>query len=126
VGLPDHMHMIMTLPSGDNNYSLRWSLIKGNFSRNINPFKYREIISSSCKQNRERGIWQRRFWEHLTRDDNEVEHYTNYIHYNPVKHGYVTSASKWKFSSIHQYIAKGMIPPGWGNNCKFQEPGYGE
>jgi putative transposase len=86
VVLPDHLHAIWTLPQGDNDYSKRWQLIKAGFSRGI---KNDEYISASRKLKGERGIWQRRYWEHLIRDDADYENHVNYIHFNPVKHGYV-------------------------------------
>ena len=83
--MPDHCHMIMTLPEGDKNYPLRLSLIKSSFSIQI---ERDENISDSRKKKRERGIWQRRYWEHLIKDAEDYEHHINYIHFNPVKHGY--------------------------------------
>jgi len=80
--LPDHLHAMLTLPLGDAEYSQRWNLIKGCFSRGIGRI---EEISSSRQNKRERGIWQRRFWEHMIRDDRDYERHINYIHYNPVK-----------------------------------------
>jgi putative transposase len=71
----------MSLPEGDGNYSLRWNIIKGIFSKHID---LDEAIVASRKNKRERGIWQRRFWEHLIRDELDYEHHINYIHYNPV------------------------------------------
>ncbi|PNT85618.1 REP-associated tyrosine transposase [Coxiella burnetii] len=90
--LPDHLHMIMTLPENDAKYSQRWNLIKGYFSRSIEK---NERISMSRKSKRERGIWQRRFWEHLIRNEDVFEKHVNYIHYNPVKHGCVENPMDW-------------------------------
>ena len=89
VVLPDHLHALLTLPQNDNDYSTRWSLIKAGFSRLLPKD---ERISPSRKTKGERGIWQRRFWEHAIRDEQDFENHLNYIHYNPVKHGYVESA----------------------------------
>lgn len=108
--LPDHLHLIMTLPENDSNYSLRWSMIKSLFSKQI---IFSEPISAARIKKRERGIWQRRFWEHLIRDEADLENHVNYIHFNPVKHGYVNNPIDWKFSSIHSYIQKGIIPYNW-------------
>jgi len=109
--LPDHLHMVMSLPEGDANYSQRWNLIKGCFSRSI---ECTERISIVRKKKRERGIWQKRFWEHLIRDEKDFKRHVDYIHYNPVKHGYVRSAADWKYSSIHHYIAMEILPRNWG------------
>lgn len=110
VVLPEHIHITMTLPANDSNYPLRISFIKGAFSRQINTG---EFINASRKSKRERGIWQRRYWEHFIRDERDYENHLNYIHNNPVKHGYVKSASQWPYSSIHRYIKLGILPASW-------------
>lgn len=86
VVLPEHLHAIWKLPEGDANYSMRWSLIKSAFSRRLEKT---EFIRASRASKRERGIWQRRYWEHQIRDELDFEKHVDYIHYNPVKHGYV-------------------------------------
>ena len=110
--LPDHLHMIMTLPENDANYSLRWNIIKSIFTRRIALF---EPISQARKNKRERGIWQRRFWEHLIRDELDYIQHVNYIHYNPVKHGYVAKPSDWEYSSIHHFIKLGILTKDWAS-----------
>ena len=112
VVLPEHMHMTMTLPPDDANYSQRISFIKSAFSRQLEPI---ECINSSRSTKRERGIWQRRFWEHLITDEQDYERHLDYIHYNPVKHGHVTSPSQWPHSSIHRYIKAGFLPANWAS-----------
>ena len=97
--LPEHLHCIWTLPSMDDDFSLRWRKIKYHFSYNLLP---NEKVSSSRKNKKERGIWQRRFWEHLIKDQDDFNRHVQYIHYNPVKHGYCKNAADWPFSSIHQ------------------------
>ena len=121
--LPDHLHAIWTLSEDDNDFSTRWSLIKSGFSRGITKG---EFINVSRQSKGERGIWQRRFWEHLIRDDNDYARHIDYIHYNPVKHGYVEQASTWVNSSIHQYIQQGIIDNAWGVNMPFDDTGFGE
>ena len=96
--LPDHLHCIWTLPKDDSDYSTRWMLIKSQFSRGI---PQRETISKSRSGKRERGIWQRRFWEHVIRDDNDMKNHIEYIHNNPVKHGYAQRPTDWPYSSVH-------------------------
>jgi putative transposase len=108
--LPDHLHAIFSLPENDSNYSLRWNLIKGYFSKEIHT---KEPISASRKNKKERGIWQRRFWEHLILNENDLKNHIDYIHYNPVKHGYVQQAAQWKYSSIHRYIKNGTLSKNW-------------
>ncbi|TVO74102.1 REP-associated tyrosine transposase [Sedimenticola selenatireducens] len=121
--LPDHLHAIWTLPDGDRDYSKRWMLIKASFSRGIMKG---EQISMSRKAKGERGIWQRRYWEHLIRDDEDFQRHVDYIHYNPVKHGWVKRASDWPYSSIHRYIKKGVLDPNWGVSDVTGGVGFGE
>jgi len=112
--LPDHLHAIWELPEGDVDFPLRWSLIKARFSRIMPKI---EFIDESQKLKRERGIWQRRYWEHQIRDDDDLEKHVAYIYYNPVKHGYVKRAVDWPYSSIHHAISKGIIDENWGYVC---------
>jgi putative transposase len=109
--LPDHLHCIWTLPDGDADYPLRWALIKAGFSRRI-PKTERRNPSRIDKG--ERGVWQRRYWEHLIRDERDYARHLDYIHFNPVKHGYAQCAADWPYSSIHRYIAAGTLARDWG------------
>ncbi len=110
VVLPDHLHAIWTLPEGDHDFAERWGLIKANFSRNIERI---EQIGESRKRKGERGIWQRRYWEHLIRDDEDFASHVSYIHINPVKHGHASRASDWPWSSIHRSIRNGEVSSDW-------------
>lgn len=121
--LPDHLHALWALPAGDADFSTRWSLIKSNFSRGLDPARSR---STSKSIKREKGIWQRRFWEHLIRNDADLERHTDYIHFNPVKHGHVTRVSDWPHSSFHRYVANGQLPADWGGDLKEIEGAFGE
>ena len=109
--LPDHLHAVWTLPVGDHDFATRWMLIKAGFSRRIAAGERRNPSRASKG---ERGIWQRRYWEHLVRDDGDYARHVDYVHFNPVKHGHVTRAADWPYSSIHRYIASGVITPDWG------------
>ncbi|HEY2926985.1 REP-associated tyrosine transposase [Piscinibacter sp.] len=111
VVLPDHLHLLMTLPQGDADFATRIMLIKQRFSRQVPKG---ERIGSSRVARGERGVWQRRYWEHLIRDEDDLRTHVEYIHFNPVKHGYARRASDWPHSSIHRYIERGQIDPGWG------------
>ena len=113
----------MTLPKQDKNYSLRLRLIKGSFSYQS---ACSEHLTLARKNKNERGIWQRRFWEHLIRDEKDYEHHFNYIHYNPVKHCYVKKASDWPYSSIHHYIKTGILSENWAYDAHFNEENFGE
>ncbi|HEY6530615.1 MAG TPA: transposase [Cellvibrionaceae bacterium] len=105
VVMPNHLHCILHLPDGDCNYPMRWRLIKSYFSRALAPI---EPVSASRKNKKERGIWQRRFWEHTLRDEGDYVNHINYIHNNPVKHGYVSSPKDWPYSSLHCYERIGV------------------
>lgn len=99
VVLPDHLHCIWTLPEGDCDYAKRWALIKIYFSKTLPKTEH---INPSRTQKGERGIWQRRFWEHVIRDERDYLNHIEYIHNNPIKHDYVSNAQDWPYSSIHQ------------------------
>jgi putative transposase len=120
VVLPDHMHAIWTLPDGDADFSGRWSLIKAGFSRAI---ARTEDIPASRRGKRERGIWQRRFWEHLIRDEEDLHRHIDYVHINPVKHGHANRATDWPHSSIHRYIRAGWLTADWA--CDADDSGMG-
>jgi putative transposase len=102
VVLLDHLHTIWTLPPGDADYATRWRLIKSGFSRALPRI---EAISASRLGKGERGIWQRRYWEHTLRDEADFARHVDYIHFNPVKHGRVAEIHEWPYSSVHR-IAK--------------------
>jgi len=116
VVMPEHLHCIWQLPVGDADYSVRWALIKAGFSRGL---PRGESIAKSRIGRRERGIWQRRYWEHLIRDENDLRRHIDYIHFNPVKHGYVQRAADWQWSSLHQFVRDGRLPPNWGLALRF-------
>jgi putative transposase len=109
--LPDHLHAICTLPGGDANYALRWRLIKTEFSRAL---PRTEAVSGSRQTRGERGIWQRRYWEHRIRDDIDFIRHVDYIHFNPCKHGYAPSVVDWRWSSFHRYVRDGLLMRDWG------------
>ncbi|HHL3633658.1 REP-associated tyrosine transposase [Neisseria polysaccharea] len=110
--LPDHLHFIMRLPEGDHDYPIRIAYLKTRFSQLI-PKKYRAPNGSKTKK-REAGIWQRRFWEHLIRDEQDLNNHRDYIYFNPVKHGYAASVKEWRYSSFFRDVEKGIYPLDWG------------
>ncbi len=114
VVLPDHLHAIWTLPPGDADYPLRWALIKSAFSRSLPKT---ESIRDSRLAKRERGIWQRRYWEHQIRDEADLQAHVDYLHFNPVKHGYVQHVADWPFSSFHRYVRQGLLPADWAGTA---------
>lgn len=110
--LPDHMHCIWTLPAGDADFARRWHLIKALFSKQI-PDNERQ--SGGNRRRGERGIWQRRYWEHAIRDDNDYARHMDYLHYNPVKHGHVSRVADWPYSTFRRCVAEGLYPLDWGS-----------
>ncbi|MFO0957447.1 MAG: transposase [Isosphaeraceae bacterium] len=113
--LPDHLHALWILPRGDSDYSTRWRRIKWEFTRRYLTLGGRESDRSESRRARgERGLWQRRFWEHAIRDDEDYEKHCHYIHANPVRHGFVECARDWPYSSFHRWLALGAYPPDWG------------
>ncbi len=113
--LPDHLHRIWSLPNGDSAYPLRWGWIKKEFTRAwLATGGAEQVTTVSRRRNRRRGVWQRRYWEHLVRDEGELERLGDYIHYNPVKHGLVACAAEWPYSSFGRWVGLGIYPPDWG------------
>jgi putative transposase len=113
--LPDHLHCIWTLPVAENDYSTRWSRIKRNVSWDCRAVFHDDgLLTPSARKRREVGIWQRRFWEHRIRNDADFERHVDYIHYNPVRHGYAAHASEWPYSTFRQYVQRGLYAPDWG------------
>ncbi len=113
--LPEHLHCAWTQPENDQNFSLRWKEIKRLFTKgyleNIGPGESR---NASRQKRGEAAIWQRRFWEHVIRDQNDLDRHIEYIHYNPVKHGLVERVVDWPWSSFHRFVKMGLYAPEWG------------
>lgn len=110
VVLPDHLHCVWTLPPDDPDFSTRWRLIKTAFVRGIPTG---ERLSPRRQRVGERGIWQRRFWEHMIRDERDFATHLDYVHYNPVKHGHVQRVADWPHSSFHRYVHEGVYSLDW-------------
>ena len=123
VVLPDHLHAIWSLPESDRNDATRWRLIKAHFSRALPKG---ERISPSRLSKGERGIWQRRYWEHTLRDERDFARHADYIHFNPVKHGQVTRVVDWPHSSFHRMVRLGVYPADWGGDMQDLDAGFGE
>jgi putative transposase len=113
--LPNHLHIIWTLPENDSDFSVRWKKIKASFSR-----QYRgpvpDNVSQSMLKKGEKGFWQRRFWEHTILDEADYENHCDYIHFNPVKHGLAATPSDWKYSSFSEFVKKGVYGVEWGES----------
>ncbi len=116
--LPDHIHAIWTLPDCDADYSMRWRLIKRRFSIGyVSNGGADGERSASRLGKRERAIWQRRYWERRVRDDRELEGLVDYVHYNPVKHGFARCPHEWPHSSFHRWVERGVYQRDWGCAC---------
>lgn len=115
--LPDHLHALLELPLDDNDYSTRWRLIKSRFTRLWGDAGGSEVAASGSRiRKQERGLWQRRFYEHTCRDDDDVTRCRDYIHVNPVKHQLVDRVIDWPWSSFHRYVRQGEYSPDWGSS----------
>ena len=106
VVLPDHLHCMWTLPSEDSDYPIRWRLIKTHVTKRYGSAHNRRLHQS---------IWQPRYWEHTIRDETDYRQHVEYIHYNPVKHGYVRRRSEWPHSSFVHYVKKKSHSEDWGS-----------
>jgi len=115
--LPDHVHVLWTLPPGDDKYPTRWRRIKEEFTKKYLANGGTEgPISESREARGGRGIWQLRYWEHVIRDETDFDRHFDYIHYNPVKHGYAKSPGAWPYSSFHRWVDRGVYEPDWGSS----------
>ena len=108
--LPDHLHAVWTLPPGDADFPTRWRLIKAAFSKGHDVS---ESTSQSKRDRGEKGIWQRRYWHHLIRNDADLAAHIAYCWGNPVKHGLVEWAVDWPYSSLHRDIRLGTVSSDW-------------
>ena len=111
VVLPDHLHCVIELPQDEDDFAIRWKLIKSNFSRRIEKTEWRSAVR---ERRGERGIWQRRFWEHLIRDERDFQAHMDYVHINPVKHGLVLRVQDWPYSTFHSLVKDGAYSVDWG------------
>ncbi|OAF18176.1 REP-associated tyrosine transposase [Bradyrhizobium neotropicale] len=124
VVLPDHLHTVWTMPGSDADFATRWRQIKSAFSRNLSSD---ESISASRAARAERGIWQRRYWEHTIRDEEDFARHVDYVHINPVKHGLVSRVCDWAPSSFHRHVELGIYPTDWaGDISRFDDSKFGE
>jgi putative transposase len=130
VVIPDHWHTVWSLPRGDHRYSMRWSRIKEEFTERWLAVGGRELAQSASRQKcRMRGVWQKRFWEHTVRDEEDLERCVDYVHWNPRKHRLVSRVRDWPWSSFHRYVAQGQYEIDWGGRDPtpgWNSPEWGE
>jgi putative transposase len=118
VVLPDHLHCLIELPPEDSDFAGRWRLIKANFSKRLPKDERRSQVR---RVRGERGLWQRRYWEHLIRDERDYAAHMDYVHFNPVKHGYVQQVADWPYSTFHRLVAEGVYPKDWAGSTGGNE-----
>ena len=116
--LPDHLHCILELPNGDTDFATRWRLIKLMFSRALPKTEHR---SARRVRAGERGIWQRRFWEHLIRDDRDFAAHMDYVYINPVKHGLVKAVCSWPHSTFNRDVEARLYVRDWAGGSELEE-----
>ena len=123
VVLPDHLHCVIELPPGDANFPMRWRLIKSNFSKALPPTEWRSQVRV---KRGERGIWQRRYWEHLIRDEADFRAHMDYVHINPLKHGLVKRVADWPYSTFHHLVQNGIYPLSWAGGAAVDLLAYAD
>lgn len=116
--LPDHLHILMTLPHNDTDFSTRISAIKANFTHNFLASGGSEQSRDATRiRKRRRGVWQRWFWEHLIRDQEDLNRHLDYIHYNPVKHGLASCPHAWPHSTFGRFVKDDCYTEDWQCSC---------
>ena len=114
--LPDHLHALWTLPTGDADYAGRWRALKSRFTQALRL----QGVPLHADGRGEYRLWQRRYWEHIIRDEEDWQRHVDYIHYNPVKHGLVDRVADWPYSSIHRYVRGGIYSLAWAASDDVQ------
>jgi REP-associated tyrosine transposase len=122
VVLPEHLHVMMTLPPDDADFSGRLRRIKGHFSSTL----IRAALPVERRPNGDLAVWQSRFWEHTIRDDDDYARHVDYIHFNPVKHGLTIRVRDWPHSSFHRYVREGLLSEDWGGDVRDINGHFGE
>jgi putative transposase len=121
--LPDHLHAVWTLPPGDDDYAGRWRSVKSRFTRSL--IKVGVALTRNAKG--EYDLWQRRYWEHTIRDEADMTRHVDYIHFNPVKHGWANCVQEWPHSTFHRFVQRGLRPQDWAGGDGVTDVGmYGE
>ncbi|MFC0243498.1 REP-associated tyrosine transposase [Rhodopseudomonas telluris] len=122
VVLPDHLHAVLTLPPDDADFPGRWRRIKGHFSSAL----IAKGVPLRRHSNGDLALWQRRFWEHSIRDEDDLARHVDYIHFNPVKHGLTSRVVDWPYSSFHRFVRDGILPADWAGDVRDTSGDFGE
>jgi putative transposase len=125
--LPDHLHCIWTLPPGDEDFSTRWKVIKITVTQHCRARLEPNVATTKRRDEKNQStLWQNRFWEHQIRDERDFEKHVDYIHWNPVKHGYVSRAGDWEYSSLQRFIRSGVLQKDWFTVGTAEDGDFGE
>jgi len=120
--LPNHLHCIWRLPSGDADFSARWSIIKRTVTQRCGERLNRpEWLTARRRQRQQGTLWQHRYWDHLIRDEDDFNKHMDYIHWNPVKHGFAVNVADWPYSSFHRLVRSGWYAENWGEKIAFDD-----
>jgi len=120
--LHDHLHTIWTMPDGDSAYPMRWRKIKESFTRRyLGSGGSEATVSEAQRLRNQRGVWQLRYWEHTVRDEADFSRCLDYIHWNPVKHGYVNRPCDYPWSTFRKFVGLGVYDPLWGTGKVFED-----
>ena len=111
------------MPEGDGDFATRWRQIKSAFSRRL-PIG--EPVSGSRAAKGERGIWQRRYWEHTIQNEDDFSRHIDYVHINPLKHRLVNRVRDWPHSSFHRMVELGIYPEDWAGDGTTLDGAFGE
>lgn len=114
--MPDHVHVVWTLPEGDADYSTRIRLVKTAFTKAVPPSVKTSPRNESRASKGEREVWQRRYWEHVIRDEEDFHTHVDYVHFNPVKHGLTKRPCDWPYSTFGAWVERGSYDPWWGSD----------
>jgi putative transposase len=120
--LPNHLHAVLILPQGDDDFAGRWRQINSGFTSAIAKADPSNTVSAQD----EYALWQRRYWEHTIHDDTDLARHIEFIHFNPVKHGLVDRVSQWPHSSFHRYVQRGLLPVDWTSTVPLAGEEFGE
>ena len=117
--LPDHIHVVLK-PQNIIDYPKIITSVKYHFSKNMTLVVGQECPTYGYLNKREKGIFQRRYYEHTILTEEELNNHINYIHFNPVKHGLVKAVKDWQYSSFHKFVEQGLYEQNWGSETDIE------